>query len=371
MIHLFGIVAGIVLLFAILLEAFEMIVLPRTAGRELRLSRYSGLLTWSLWTRIAQRIPSVARREYFLSCFAPMQMPAILAMWASGLIVSFGLLYWGLREPFNGMVSESQFGAYCYFSGVTFFTLGYGDLTFKTGFGRFLGVVEAGFGLGFLAVIIGYFPVLYGAFSRREVSISLLDARAGTPPTASEFLRRHSSRDDLASIPEILRDWEHWSAELLESNLSYPVLAMYRSQHDRESWLSALTVILDVCALLMTGVDGVTMGQAKLTFAMARHAAIDTGLVYDVKPVPPQIDRLPPDRVARLREILKSAGIPLAEGTESDEMLLEYRRLYEPYVNALSLRFLMELPPWIPEPGAVDNWQTSAWNRQTKRDLHF
>ena len=90
-------------------------------------------------------------------------------------------------------------------------------------------VIEAGLGFGFLALVIRYLPVLYQAFSRREVNISLLDARAGTPPSASELLRRHSEGDDMRELGQLLADWERWAAELMESHLSYPVLCWFRS----------------------------------------------------------------------------------------------------------------------------------------------
>ena len=47
-------------------------------------------------------------------------------------------------------------------------------------------MAEAGIGLGLLAIVIGYLPIIYQAFSRRETSIVLLDARAGSPPTAEK-----------------------------------------------------------------------------------------------------------------------------------------------------------------------------------------
>jgi len=369
--HIFGIPAGTVLLAFIILEAFETVILPRTAGRELRLIRLTGRIGWALWSFGAQRIHSSSRREAFLSYFAPMQMPLVLGIWALGLIYGFSLILWGMHAPITGPVPYPSFGSYLYLSGTSFFTLGYGDLTPTGSLGRFLCVLESGFGVGFLAIVICYFPVLYGAFSRREVSISLLDARAGTPPAAGEFLRRHSARDDVSAVPQVLREWEQWSAELLEAHLSYPVIAMYRSQHDRESWLSALTMVMDVCALILVGVDGIPDGQAKLTFAMARHAAIDTGLVFNILPSPPETDRLPPADYAALRSVLAEAGIPLRDGADAEQRLKDYRQLYEPYVYALSRRFLMELPPWTAPADAVDNWQTSAWNRETKGELHF
>src|SRR5262249_39624477 len=127
---------------------------------------------------------------------------------------------------------DNTLGAYLYFSGTTFFTLGYGDVLPTSPLGRGLGVLEAGLGFGFLAVVISYLPVVYQACSRREITISLLDARAGSPPTAGELLRRLGAARELAAAGPLLAEWERWAAELLESHLSYPVLRYYRSQHD-------------------------------------------------------------------------------------------------------------------------------------------
>ena len=137
-----------------------------------------------------------------------------------------------------------------YFSGTTFFTLGLGDVTPRPGLARLITVTEAGTGFGFLGLVISYLPTLYGAFSQRELNISLLDARAGSPPTAAELLRRHAQFRDAKCSVSILHDWEIWSAQLMESHLSYPVLCYFRSQHDNQSWLAAFAAVLDVCALL-------------------------------------------------------------------------------------------------------------------------
>ena len=119
---------------------------------------------------------------------------------------------------------------------------------------RFLAVLEAGIGFGFMAVVIGYLPTLYQAFSERERTIGLLDARAGSPPTAAELLGRLAAAGRLPYVETFLQEWEAWSADLLDNHLSFPVLSFYRSQHENQSWLAALTVILDTCSLLMVGV---------------------------------------------------------------------------------------------------------------------
>jgi len=229
--------------------------------------------------------------------------------------------------------------------------------------GRLLTILEAGMGLGFLAIVIGYLPVLYQAFSRRELNISLLDARAGSPSTAAELLRRHFDGSEFVELAAFLREWERWAAELLESHLSYPVLAYYRSQHTNQSWLSALTTILDASSLVMVGIEGTPAHQAQFTFAIARHAVVDLANVFNTEPHNPLRDRLPADELNRMRSNLKASGIFLRDGDAAAEKLNRLRSMYEPYVNALSEHLLMSLPRWETAAKTSDNWQTSAWER--------
>src|SRR5712664_313072 len=174
-------------------------------------------------------------------------------MWAASLIIGFGMLHWASGSSLVVQGAGATFWDDLYMSGTTFFTLGLGDVVPRRSLARGLTVVEGGVGFGFLAAVVGYLPVLYQAFSRREVSITLLDARAGSPPSAGELLHRHAG--DLDVLDTLLRDWEHWAAEVLESHLSYPVLSFFRSQHDNQSWLGALTTILDASALFMTALE--------------------------------------------------------------------------------------------------------------------
>jgi hypothetical protein len=158
-----------------------------------------------------------------------------------------------------------------------------------------------------------------------------------------------------------LAEWERWAADLLESHISFPVLSYYRSQHENQSWVSSLTAILDTSALLLAGVDGPDVYQARLTFAMARHAAVDLAMVFQSPPLPPQPDRLSEADFAQLRESLCSAGMKMRDGTGVAAALAELRGLYEPFVNALAAHFLFTLPPFQPTKPPVDNWQTSPW----------
>ena len=357
-----GVVAAVALIVIVLVDTFEVMILPRRVAHGFRLVRLFYRSSWIVWRKAAQLFPDGRRRNGFLSAYGPFSVLALMVVWAVVLIASFALLHWSVGTAIAAShAGHEGFGAYVYFSGTTFFTLGYGDLVPAAAWGRALSVAEAGIGFGFLAVVISYLPVLYQAFSRREITISLLDARAGSPPTAGELLKRLADARSLAHTSPLLIEWERWSAELLESHLSFPVLSYYRSQHDNQSWVSTLTLILDTSAILIAGVDRSESHQARLTFAMARHAAVDLGLIFRRPPVATQTDRLPVSELEKLRETLRTAGLKLHDGPGLATALAELRGLYEPFVNSLANYYSYALPPFQPEKPPVDNWQTSGW----------
>jgi len=316
--------------------------------------------TWALWTGVAVKLPPRPRQSA-LNAYGPLMLLSLFALWAACLIVGFALLQWGFGSHLDLVRGQPGFGADLYMSGTTFFTLGLGDVTPNDPIARILTVVEAGTGFGFLAVVIGYLPVLYQAFSRREINISLLDARAGSPPTAEELLRRHAA--DPIAFERLLADWERWSAELMESHLSYPALAFYRSQHSNQSWLAALTTVLDASAFAVASLDGSVARQARLTFAIARHAVVDLAQIFLAPPREIVVDRLPPPALAHVRGMLAKAGVEVRTGDAVDQKLQELRRLYEPYVAALGARFLFTVPDFVAGAERFDNWRTSAWEK--------
>jgi hypothetical protein len=350
----------------VLWEGFETIILPRRVTRRFRLTRFFYRSSWRPWVKMVKNLVPVRRRESWLSYFGPLSLLLLLSVWAGGLIIGFGLIHWALGSAVLTMGGGTDFLSDLYLSGTTFFTLGLGDVLPRTSLARLLVVVESGMGFAFLALVIGYLPALNQSFARREVSISLLDARAGSPPTASEMLRRHGHERGKEALQLLLHEWERWSAEFLEGHLSYPVLAYFRSQHDNQSWLAALTAILDTCALIMAGLEGACERQAELTFAMARHAVIDLSLVFRVTPQAPNPDRLSPEKLAELRLLLAGCGQNLREGDAADLKLRELRLLYEPYVHALATYFQVSIPPWIAGENWVDNWQGSFRERPAK-----
>lgn len=341
------------LILIVLWDVFEVIILPRRVMRTLRPARLFYRALWHVWKSVADRVRDDERRENVLGIFGPLALIMLLATWAFALVVAFGVLQFALGSDLATAEGDANWRTDLYLSGTTFFTLGLGDVAPGTFASRLITVIEAGTGFGFLALVIGYLPVFYQSFSRREVNISLLDARAGSPPTAAALLRRYS--DDEAALMALLADWERWSADLLESHLSYPVLAYFRSQHEKQSWVAALTCILDVSAVVMVRKTGAVAGTAEMTFAMARHAAVDLSQIFDRDPQPPESDRLTPEVIDTLWASCPSGGNPRRHLLE----MVGLRATYEPFVHAIATYLRMPAPPFVPDPGATADWETS------------
>jgi hypothetical protein len=353
--------AGVLVILLILWDAFEAVVLPRRVTRRVRLTVIHFRLLWLIWGLTLNVVRNPRRRESFLSLYAPMALMLLLATWAAGLIVGFAMVHWGLGGYLVAPEPRASFATALYFSGTTLFTLGLGDIAPSSPAGRLLTVIEAGTGFALLALAIAYLPVFYQSFARRETEVSMLDEWAGSPPTAGALLSRLGQWHDVGAIRGFLSRWEQWAADLMESHISYPILAGFRSQHGNQSWLSGLTAILDTCTLVLVGIDGLAQREAWLTFAISRHALVDLCQVLNTPPVVTAEDRLPPEGLAQLRRLLADAGVHLRAGADADAKLLELRRTYEPYAAALSRRLLMPLPPWMAPAAARDNWVKSAW----------
>jgi hypothetical protein len=361
--HVFTIICGFLVLIVVLLDAFETVVLPRRVQRGFRITSLFYRNTWKIWSRFAKHIKSKPRRETFLGYFGPLSIIFLLVVWAMGLIFGFALVHLGTGEHVQLGKESVHFWTVLYLSGSTFFTIGFGDVLPTSGIERFIAVLEGGMGFAFLGIVIGYLPTIYSAFSKREIQISLLDARAGSPPTAAELLMRIGKYPQEAGLDTILRDWEHWSAEVLESHISYSVLSYFRSQHSNQSWLSALTVILDTSALVIAGVDDMHPEQAKLTFAMARHAIVDLTQVMNVRYQPNQPERLSSGAMKDFRQKLAEKGIQVKDSDQFEQKLTYLRQLYEPYAQAIADRLFITLPPWMHPEKKKDNWQAGPWDR--------
>jgi hypothetical protein len=356
-------VAGCAIVSGVLWEAFETMVLPRTPRRKLRMTRLYYQTTWRPWVMRARTLSADGWRDRFLAVYGPLSVIVLLTLWAAGLVVGFALLQWSQREPLGNVAGVPNFFDDLYMSATTLFALGLGDMMPRGRVGRLLVVAETSSSLMLLTMVFASLQILYQSFSRREIRLTMLDAWAGSPPCATEILRRVATSGDVSYLDGFFQDWEHWCSDILESHLSYPAIAYFRSQHQHQSWVSALTTVLDLTALVKTGIEGVPTWRAHLTFAMARHAAVDLTQVLlerqvRIDPLGQLEDRLPPHELAAVRHELEQAGLRLNHSCEAECELTALRKSYEPYVTGLSDYLMMPIPRWrrvSPEP---DNWQT-------------
>jgi hypothetical protein len=346
---------GLVLVAVVLRDTFETIILPRRVSGRVRVSKIFYQVTWRPVAAIGRRMPPGDRRETFLSTYGPISLILLIILWGILLVTGFALLLWA--AGFDATISG---GNNLYVSGTTFTTLGIGDFTPKTDLARLLTVVEAATGFGFLAVVISYLPVLYQSFSRRETTISMLDEWAGSPPSAGDLLRRAVAAGEFDALIPLMAQWEVWTAELLESHLSYQVLSYFRSQHENQSWVASLTAILDFSALWQASKAHGKTWQARRVYAIGRHALGDLSQTLRAAPKFDAPDRLPESILVALYDSL-SAGDTHVDLATFRERLNSLRKGYEPYAAALSHELLMDLPPWLPDDGRKDNWETTAW----------
>jgi hypothetical protein len=356
--HVAAAFVGCVLLALVLVDAFNTLVLARRTRHVFRIARLYYQLTWSPFAALARQINSPLRRESVLGIYGPMSLLLLIALWGIGLALSFGVLEWsvGMQSP----EFTPTFAHDLYLSSRALVTLNDGDP--KNTASQLFSVFEGGLGLAFLGLVVGYLPVLYQSFAKRELVISLLDARAGSPPSAGGLLA--STPFEAAGIIRQLERWESWMAQLLENQISFPMLGYFRSQHSNQAWLTALVAIADYATVVGMASEGSLKLQADLTAAMGRHVLSDVVVIFGLEQL---CERNESFRLSGCAEqlrglLLQRPGIfdvTKLSGTSLNKRVVDY----EPQAAALSAYFLMSLPAAIPDRAARDDWRVGVTDR--------
>lgn len=357
----------LVLLGFLLAEFFIVFLLPRRVNRDPAIARGVLRILWIPWRATATLLPKEAA-DTMLGIFGPLGLLAILLLLSSGAILSFAGLHWAVSTRL-GSHHVAGFEDVLYFSAGAFFSAT-NPATPIGGAGKALQIFEAATGLGFLAIAIGYLPALFQAFSRRETAVARLDPRAGSPPSAGRLLRRSGQRGGWSDLDEYLLEWENWTADLMETHLSYPILGYFRSQHVEQNWLAALTTVVDASAYALAyGPDGATEA-AELTFRIGRHALADLAHTFSSRrlerdPEPRSRERLSREDLAELRSRLEGSGLHSDVDEDScAEHLDELRSSYEPYAIAIARHLALALPDWLAEGDVREEWRAAVGRRQ-------
>jgi hypothetical protein len=352
--------AGGALVVLMLTEIFLSFLLPRRVKRDPRIVRQLDTFLWRPWRRLARSLPEQSS-DTMLGIFGPLALLFDLLMWVLGMMLGFACIQWAGGSHLGA--AHVDFGDDMFFSAATMFASGSGGLNPQGTFARFFALADTISGFAVLTIVISYLPSLYQAFSARETTVSQLDPRAGSPPTANRLIVRTIERGGWPRLNDYLHEWETWSAELMETHLSYPTLAYFRSQHVNQNWLSALCTVMDASAFAISAAPKGTVNEARLTYAISRHAVVDLSYTFRVAPLAPAQDRLPPGDFDQLLELVRDTGVELGATRETiGERLTRLRDSYEPYVNALATQLELRLPQWIAPDSPSDNWRTTEWH---------
>ncbi|MGA9762854.1 MAG: hypothetical protein WBQ14_10555 [Gaiellaceae bacterium] len=340
-------IAGAVVIALTLSEFFVAFLLPRRVRREPRIARVILVAGWRVWRFVARRLPARSG-DTMLGFYGPLLLLFAIALWALALIFGFALLQWAAGS--HVARAGGGFDDDLFFSAGGFLSASM-QLSPSTGLARGLFLGEAACGFGVLFVAIGYLPAIYQASSRREVAVAQLAPRAGTPPTAGALLVRSGRRGGWPDLDAYLAEWEGWTAELMETHLSYPALAYFRSQHVGQNWLAALTTVIDTCAFAIAATpDETDVDSAEITLELGRHALADISLVLRAKPGHFNPARLDGDGFVALWDLAARNGLELKSKKEVETRLNELRSGYEPLVAGLARALELAPSSWLPPP---------------------
>jgi ABC-type multidrug transport system fused ATPase/permease subunit len=274
------ILAGAVLVFVVMDAAVRSLVLPR--GSVVSLTRIIWVSSRRVFDVFARMAKTYEGRDRVMALYAPITSLVQPAVWLAMVVVGFTLMFHGLGvSSWHQAFSES---------GSSLLTLGFvhpRDLPTTA-----LAFIEAALGLGILALFIAYLPNIYNVFSRRELLVAQLSARAGTPPSPIDFLVRVSRIDELEQLDDVWKQWQDWFAEIEETHTSQASLIFFRSPSRDRSWITAAGVLLDSASLANSTVDIPWSPYAALCvragYSALRRIADFLGIPYD--PDPQQTD---------------------------------------------------------------------------------
>jgi len=332
--------AGMVLVAWTLFSAIRTIVLPRSAPDQLTRFAFVGV------RRILLALPLRWARTYeqtdrILAFYAPIGLLALLFTWLAMVLAGYTGLFWAISMP-------SWYEAFRA-SGSSLLTLGFAPIE---GLGAtVLAFSEAAIGLTMVALLIAYLPSIYAAFQRREAAVTLLEVRAGQPPSAVEMIARFHRIHGLDRLSEQWQTWEAWFADVEESHTSLAPLVFLRSPDPRKSWVTAAGAVLDAASLTRALVDIPADAQADLCIR-AGFLALRSIASYFGVPYNPDA-HFPDDPISIEREEfdqawdqLSEAGVPLK--ADRDQAWLDFAGWRVNYDRVLVSLCQITMAPYAP-----------------------
>jgi hypothetical protein len=298
---------GLLIVLSTLMSVVTSLVLPRLGSS--RIQKYAGRGMITTFSRVSHRFETYEARDRFLALQAPLYLIVILMIWLAALLIGFALLLWPFMQT-GGLIHAITV------SGSSLFTLGFAAEAGPAP--RLLVFCAAAAGLTIVALQIAYLPVLYGAFNRREVLVTMLDSRAGSPAWGPELLARSELVDNVHNLASLYQRWEEWAADVAETHASYPVLLWFRSPHPYRSWVIGLLAVMDAAAMQLSTQPLLAPSEARAFLRMGymclRDLATVVGITYDPDPKPSDPIQLTEDSFQDALHHLEDVGWTMQRG---------------------------------------------------------
>ncbi len=336
---------GFSLIVMTLIDGFSFINLSRKTEQHTSVSRLMERYYWRILRFFYARTSSVRVREKLLSLYAPVLLISLLVLWLVSLILGFAILSWAMGEGLRGTSKSPHFLDYVYFSGVTFFTLGYGDFSPVGSFGKIYSLIEVFCGYSFLGLMIGFTPTFNSVFYERELGLVRIQTRISFSFSASSVIYKMIPSRDIHFAHEFFRESSQWFLKLFLSQLCYPILCYHRSPSRRGTWLSGVAVLMDLAAMCLAWLDVDDNRSGRNLHVTGVEELKLFCQLFDLKPdLNKSQTRVTRADAMQIWDYLKKSGFPVKQVDDPYEELCGYLNDYSAYLDTLAEYLLMKVP---------------------------
>ena len=311
LVRVVAVVGGVVLIVGMLSDAVATLIVTQGSSAIWRPTRLFYAATWRATRAVAARMPERAG-EYTLNVYPGLSLLGLLVLWLAGLMLGWALVYWGLDQTLGG---TRDFGGIVYFAGTSLVTPLFGSAHGNAV--RTLTLLETLTGVVTIALMISYLPALYGAYSRREARLLTLDDPAGGRISPARVVVLHAPGGDVEMLYRSFAEWEMWTADVLESHVSYPMLALFRSQHAGQSWITALGLVTDAATLASACVEGAPSREPYYLARRGRRAILEISDRLHVPQSGGVVSWLNEANFDLAWRVLSEAGLPLRDKAQA------------------------------------------------------
>ncbi len=348
---------GVAIVAGTLISAVRTFVLPRSENT---------LLTWVVfefvfglfWLRL-RWARTYAERDRVMAFFSPLALLCLPVVWLTLITVGYTGIFWA--------VGVTPLYSAFFLSGSSLLTLGFAPVDNLAQL--VIAYSEATLGLIMVALLISYLPTMYTAFTEREAAVSMLEVRAGDPPSAVEMIIRMHRIKGLQFLTEEWMKWEKWFVDLEQTHTSLIPLVFFRSPHVGQSWVVAAGTILDAASLTAAAIDKPRDPHAELCIRagyLALRSIVDFfGLPHNPKPKPTDPISVTRAEFDAVIEQMSVAGVPLKPDLEQAWRDFQgWRVNYDRVLLILAGLTMAPTAPWSGDRPILDSKPTLFVHRK-------